>query len=100
MNRKRQLEYQVRILEQCKEGQTKLQIMAQTQCSHQQFIKDSTRLHAHGYLRKQGTNMLKRYEDWIFFIDTKLEKFGEDCVCATNEEQELQDKLNEWSNIL
>ena len=54
MSRKRQLEYQVRILEQCKEGQTKLQIMAQTRYSHQQFIKYSTKLHAHGYLRMQG----------------------------------------------
>ena len=44
--------------------------------------------------------MLQRYEDWIFFVDTKLERFGEDCVCATNEEQELQDKLNERRNVL
>jgi hypothetical protein len=45
------------------------------------------------------TSISQRYEDWIFFVDTKLERFGEDCVCATNEEQELQDKLNEKSNV-
>jgi hypothetical protein len=44
--------------------------------------------------------MSQHYEDWIFFVDTKLERYGEDCVCATNEEQELQDKLNERSNVL
>lgn len=74
MSRRRQLEHQIRILEQCKEGSTKLQIMYKTQCSFQQFRRYVTKFHAQGYLRLQDDQYFTTFRGLDFL---RLYQVGE-----------------------